>query len=136
MRKAFAALLLCFGLASAALAQIGPANQIMCNQLVSQAASTASLATILTGAIGKVIVICGWHVTNSSGTVATFQLSQGTGTNCVTTNTIITPAFNVTSSAPSTDHVEFASLSLTSGNNLCIISSQTTLQPAVWVGQY
>ncbi len=117
-------------------AQIGPGNQVMCNQLVFQTASTASLATILAGVAGKTTFICGWHVTNSAGTVSTFQLSSGTGTNCATTNTNITPAFNVTSSAPSTDHVEFAMLSLVPGNNLCIISSGTTLQPAIWVGQF
>ncbi len=117
-------------------AQVGPANQVLCNQLVFQTASTASLATILAGVAGKTIFICGWHVTNNVATVATFQLSSGTGTNCATTNTNITPAFNVTSSAPSTDHVEFASLSIATGNNLCIISSGTTLQPAIWVGQY
>jgi len=119
-----------------ARAQIGPGNQVMCNQLVFQAASTAALATIFAGTAGKTTFVCGWHVTNSAGTVSTFQLSSGTGTNCATTNTNITPAFNVTSAAPSTDHVEFATLSLTPGNNLCIISSSVTLQPAIWFGQY
>ena len=118
-----------------AKAQLGPPNQVLCNQLIIQAASTTSLATIVTGTSGKVVFICGWHVTNNIATAATFTLSSGTGTNCATTNTNITPAFSVTSSAPSTDHVEFASLSLAAGNNLCVISSATTLQIGIWVSQ-
>ncbi len=116
-------------------AQIGPGNQVMCNQLVFQTVSSIALATILAGVAGKTIFVCGWHVTNNT-TAATFQLSSGTGTNCATTNTNITPAFSVTSNAPATDHVEFATLSLAQGNSLCIISSAATLQPAIWVGQY
>jgi hypothetical protein len=119
-----------------ARAQVGPPNQLQCNQLISQSASTTSLATLLAGVAGKVIVVCGWHVTSSSGTASTFQLSSGTGTNCATTNVNLTPAFNVTSTAPSADHVDFAQLSIPAGNNLCIISSGTSLQPSVWVGQY
>jgi hypothetical protein len=117
-------------------AQIGQPNNVACNQLVFQTASTASLATLLAGLPGKIIYVCGWDVSNSNATAATFQLSSGTGTNCATTNTNITPAFSVSQSAPATDHVAFAQLSLPAGANLCIISSTVTLQPAVWVGQY
>lgn len=114
---------------------IGTPNQAACNQLVFQSASVATIATILSGVAGKIIYICGWDVT-ASAAGGTFQLSSGTGTNCATTNTNITPPYNVTSTAPATDHADFASLSLAVGNNLCIISSSTNLQIGIWVGQY
>lgn len=139
MRKLVAALSLLLALCAAparAENTIGPSNQVLCTQLVFQAASIASLKTLLAGVAGKTIFICGWHVTSSAATVSTFQFSTGTGTDCATTNTNLTPAYNVINTAPATDHVSIASLSLTPGNNLCVTSSTTSLQISVWVGQY
>jgi urease alpha subunit len=138
-RKLTLALCFLFGLwpwAAQAENTVGPSNQVLCTQLVFQSASTASLATLLAGAPGKIIFICGWQVTSSNAAASTFQLSSGTGTNCGTTNTNITPPYNVTSTAPATDHVSIASISLPVGNNLCVISSGTSLQIGIWVGQY
>lgn len=117
-------------------AQVGTITTIRCNGVAIQAASTASLATLVAGVAGKTIHLCGWHVTSSAGTASTFTLSSGTGTNCASTNVAITPAFNVTSTAPSADHNEAAWTSLAIGNNLCIVSSTTSLQVLVWYGQY
>lgn len=125
--------LLCAGPAKPEV--IGTQNQVFCNQLVFQATSVASLQTILAGVNGRTIFICGWHVTATTAG-GTFQLSQGTGTNCGTTNTVFTPAYGVATSAPSTDHISAASISLPLGNNLCVISSSTNLQIGIWVGQY
>jgi len=125
--------LLCAGPAKPEV--IGTQNQVFCNQLVFQSASVASLQTILAGQVGKTIFVCGWHVTATT-TGGTFQLSQGTGTNCVTTNTNLTPAYSVSSSAPATDHISAASISIPAGNNLCITSSNTNLQIGIWIGQY
>lgn len=117
-------------------AQVGPANTILCNQLVFQNTSTGVVQTLLAGSTGKIIAICGWHVTTTTSVSQSFQLISGTGTNCGTTSSIVTPAFQLTSSAPSTDHIEFASLSLASGNNLCVQSSGNANQIGVWVSQF
>ena len=139
MRKLVAALSLSLALCAAparAENTIGPTNQVLCSQLATQASSIASLQTLVAGVTGKTIFICGWHVTSSAATVSTFQLSYGTGTNCGTTNTNITPAYNIINTAPSTDHVSIATLNIPVGTNLCIISSTTSLQIGVWYGQY
>jgi len=129
-----------FGLLFSSLAwaqgPTGPGNNILCNQLAFQTASSSALLTLISGISGRVIYVCGWHVTNSAGAAQTFQLFTGTGTNCATASTALTPAYNVINSAPATDHVEFASISLAPGNNLCIQSSANSLQPGVWFSQY
>ena len=144
MRKSVIALtvLALGGLVGPSWAQVGPLTAPRCNNIAIQAASTASLATLIAGVAGKTIAICGWHVTSSAATASTFQFSQGTGTNCATTNTPWTPAFNVTSTAPSADHSEQASLTFASFPatatpiNVCVISSTTSLQISVWYSQY
>lgn len=138
MKKLGAALLtLWLAYAAPAFAEntVGPTNQVICNKFAIQSASTAALVSIVPGVANQSIFICGWHVTNSAAS-GTFTLSQGTGTNCVTTNTVLTPAFNVSSTAPSTDHISYATIGLTQGNNLCIISSGITLQIEIWYSQF
>src|SRR5262249_23706765 len=92
-----------------ARAQVGPPNQVLCNQFINFRGSGAA-ARIIRGA-GKPVYICGWHVTSPSATTTTFQLPTGTGTNCGTNTVNVTPALNVPLSAPSADHIDWASLS-------------------------
>lgn len=123
-------------IAHKANAQVGPPNTILCNQFALQGASQTTIISLTTGISGKIIALCGWHVTNSVASSQNFTLVSGTGTNCTTTSTIAAGPFSVTSSAPSTDHIEFASLSLASGNNLCVLSSGTNLSIGVWLSQF
>lgn len=127
------ALVLAIWLTQSSRAQVGPPNTIQCNQFVNFTGS-GSAATILAGATGKIIVICGWHVTSTSNTTTTFQLSSGSAANC-SGGTNITPALNVTITAPSADHVDFASLSLPAGQNLCV-NAPASVAGGVWAGQF
>lgn len=117
------------------LAQVGPPNTIQCNQVAALTAGPIVITQIQAGLTGKIITICGWHITNT-GASGTFSLSYGTGTNCGTGTTTIVPPLNVTSSAPSADHVDFASLSIPAGNALCITPSVATIAGVVFIGQF
>lgn len=117
----------------AARAQVGPPNTIQCNQFVSFT-GTGAVATILAGKAGQIIVICGWHVTSTSSTTTTFQLSMGSAANCGG-GTNITPALNVTITAPSADHVDFASLSLPTNQNLCV-NAPAAITGGIWAAQF
>jgi hypothetical protein len=128
--SAVAALALC----GAAKAQIGPPNQVQCNQFVSFT-GTGAAALIMTGAAGKTIFICGWHVTSTSNTTTTFQLTAGTGATCGTGTITVTPALNVTITAPSADHIDFASLSYAGPNNICV-NAPASITGGIWAGQY
>jgi hypothetical protein len=156
MRKLLLALSLLLAPLSA-LAQptaVGPGNAILCNQLAQATTSAAtasqvlifpglsgSQATVL-GVAGKIIVICGWHVTNATAaTNGTFQFvggaSSGTTPGCTGTQTILTPPFDVTNTAPATDHTEFANLSLSPGQQLCVTTTgAVTLHIGVWIAQF
>jgi hypothetical protein len=132
-------------------AQLGPPNQILCNNL-AQASPTAVTSQVLSGigpsgsqpvlrgVAGKTIYVCGWHVTATANTASTFQLVAGTDSattpGCGGTQTILTPAYTVTNTAPATDHVEFASISLAPGQQLCATTTGTALQVSVWFSQF
>lgn len=116
-------------------AQVGPPNNIQCNQFVSFT-GTAAEAQILAAATGKTTVICGWHVTSTSATTTTFQLFAGSGTNCGTGSTTITPPLNVTLSAPSADHIDYASLSYPSPNNALCVNAPASVTGGIWAGQF
>lgn len=119
--------------------QAGPANQILCNNFAQASIATATTTSLVNGVAGKIIVICGWHVTSTqNGGTNTFQLEYGTQGGPCTTPTTITPAFQISNTAPSSDHVDFASLSIPIGAQLCIVTTGTTVGTAagVWFAQY
>ena len=124
-------------------AQVGPSNQILCNKLASATLTgTGSTVTtsLMSGLTGQTIVICGWHVTQSGTTAGTFQLEYGTQGGPCTSPTVLTPAFSVSSTAPATDHIDYASLSVpkssaTQLNQLCLVTTgaaTSTLQIGIW----
>jgi hypothetical protein len=89
---------------------------------------------------GKSINICGWHITNT-GATGTFSFSIGTGTNCGTNTSVVVPAQNVTSTAPITDHIDYAFLTMpaTTGGlptDLCITPSAATIAAVVYYNQF
>lgn len=122
--------LLCVMAGSAHAQSIGPTNYLTCNKTAVFSGVTG-VTSLIAGVSGKTIAICGWHVTSTSGTSATFQFTTGTQTTnpCDTGTVNITPALNVTSSAPSSDHIEF---SITTVGNPGIGGSTTTF-PSVCV---
>ena len=125
--------------------QAGPINELLCNRLpnLGNLVGTGSSVTTLVkaAATNQIIIVCGWHVTESGSTSGTFQLEYGTQTTnpCDTGTTILTPAFSVSSTAPATDHIDYASLSTPAGNQLCVVTTgaaTSTLQVGVWLAQF
>lgn len=94
--------------------------------LLSASGVTAGNAVtkIISGTASKQIFICGLQVQNVSGTNPTFTLVQGTGTNCATGSTAITPAFITTANTMNvfTSPVHKVSQS----QDLCYLTGGTT----------
>jgi hypothetical protein len=132
---ALALLPLCW---SSGQAQLGPPNQIQCNNAPQQPIAditTGTTVKLVTEVTGKVIYLCGWHVTAVAA--STFKFSFGTGANCATGNTVLTPTFNVSTNAPSQDHVEFASISTLVSQGLCVtIGGTGPAQALAWFSQF
>lgn len=104
-----------------------------CKRAVIYDASTNG-ATQLVGANGPT-VICGF--TLWSGGTVNVDLVYGTGTNCATGTTKITPAFSLTAQTGITDSsVFFRGLYVPPNNALCInTSAGTAVQAIVYYNQ-
>ena len=142
MKKLALSLLALLALCGTAQAQVGPPNQVLCNQTAFVSPSTATTTAMISAVAGKTIFICGWHVTSTVATQNTFQFEAGTQGGPCTSPTAFTPAFGVINSAPSVDHIEFATLSFASPvggtqQQICVVTTAATaLQILVWFGQY
>ena len=137
MRKLWLALILalCLGHAPArAQGIIGPPNQIGCNLGVQVAIGTMGVTQVLALITGQRIYICGWQFTNTAAT-GTFQLSTGTGSNCGTGNTVLTPVLSVGVS-PTTDRGQNAILQTPISQALCANPSVTTVSGMIWAAQF
>ena len=138
MKKLGAALLIYLGLASAALAQqiVGPQNLILCNK-VATFTGAAGLAQLIAGVSGERVYICGWHVTSTSATTTTFTLVSGatTTTPCDTAATTLLPALNVTITAPSADHIDYASQQSVISQNVCV-NAPATITGLIYYSQF
>lgn len=140
MRKLFLALGLVLSLFAGAQAQpsiIGPPNAIQCNQGASFAAASATTTNVITAVAGQRIYICGWHITSTQSAANTFQLEYGTGSGC-SSPTTITPALVVTSTAPATDHMQFAVTQTAVGAQFCVVTTGTTVgtNGVIWFAQF
>ena len=113
--------------------QVGPVNAILCNQKATLVGTTGA-QKIVSGVAGQAISVCGWHITNT-GTTGTFVFSSGTGTNCGTSTVVQIPTANIINSAPSGDHVEYASWSIPVGTDLCLTPSVAGISAVVWYSQ-
>lgn len=126
--KKLARVLLCLALGLGApapvLAQVGPANQIPCDK-TAVFTGTGAAAVVITHSGTINTSVCGWHVTSTSSTTTTFQITTGTGSNCGTGTVNITPALNVTITAPSADHIDFAAWSAGQSGDVCINAPAT-----------
>jgi hypothetical protein len=135
-------LLLALLWAGPALAQgtiVGPSNAILCNQFAMATPVSATTTSLVAGVAGKSVFICGWHVTSTqSGGTNTFQLVYGVQGGPCTSPVTLTPAFNISNTAPSSDHIDFASTQTTAGAQLCVVTTGTTVGTAVgvWYAQF
>lgn len=136
MKRLLLGLGLALSLIAGALAQpsqVGPPNAIVCNQWASASPASATTTSVKAGVAGQKIFICGWHVTSTQSGSTTFQLEYGTQGGPCTSPTTITPAFSVTSTAPSGDHQSFASIDIPAGAQLCVVTTGATVAQAIVV---
>jgi len=115
-------------------AQVGPPNQILCNNTATFTGTGAALSAITAGASQRVY-LCGWHITNTAAS-GTFAITYGTGTNCGTGTVTVTPSLTVSSTAPSTDHIEFATINTPLGGSFCVNATVTSVIGLLWIGVY
>ncbi len=140
MRRLLLALGLALSLCAGAQAQpsiIGPPNAIQCNK-AAFATTAAGTVSVVAGVAGQTIHICGWHVTSILSTTSTFTLEYGTQGGPCTTPTAITAALNVTSTAPSVDHMQFAVLDVPAGAQVCLLAGTGATGTAIvlWYAQF
>jgi hypothetical protein len=139
---ALLALGLCLIVGPSAFSQgtiVGPGNAILCPRLATLAVGPSTITQIVPAVTGQTISICGWHVTNT-GATGTFSLSYGTGSNCGTGTVLFIPPQNVTSTAPATDHIDYAffTVPMVAGvaQALCITPSVATIAAVVYYSQF
>jgi len=138
MKRLLLALGLCLAVSSSAQAQgpiVGPGQFVLCPKTVTLAVGPSAITQILAAQTGQAIFICGWHVTNTAA-AGTFSLSYGTGSNCGTGTTTIIPAQNVTSTAPATDHIDYAFFNTPVSQALCITPSVATIAAVIYTNQF
>lgn len=124
MRKLIAASIFYFGLILAASAQtVGP-PPILCNQSFEVSQAATALTKIVSNVSGKQISFCGWAF-NSGAATSAAQLEYGSGTNCGTSTTALTPSIALGINGAYVDHSTYASLSLAQGTDLCLVTTGT-----------
>jgi hypothetical protein len=113
---------------------VGPTNNVICNKFVQATVSTAATTPLISGVAGQSIFICGWHVTTTqTATFPTFQFEYGTQGGPCGAPTVVTPAFNVTNTAPSSDHISIATIQAPAAAQFCVVSGATTTNLAIEV---
>lgn len=117
----------------------GPANNPACNK-TALFSGVAVATKLVSNATGKAIFLCGWHITNTAA-AGTFQFTSGTQTTnpCDTGSANVTPTFNVTSSAPSADHLQGSQTQIgttTTPVDLCVTPSVNTISGMIWYSQF
>lgn len=124
MRKLIAALFITLGLTCAASAQtVGPAP-ILCNQSFQVSQGAVALTKIIANVTNKQISICGWSL-NAGAAAGAAQLEIGTGTNCGTSTTALTPSIALGINGVYVDHADYAWTSLPRGTDLCLVTTGT-----------
>jgi hypothetical protein len=128
---------LLFGPSAQTQTAVGPTNLITCNRTATASPATATTTALFQAAANQSINICGWHVTSNQSASTTFQFAYGAvaGGPCASP-TMFTPAFSVTSTAPSADRQEIAYFTIpgtAAGTQMCVISTGATVGLAVMV---
>ena len=135
--KLFLATLLCalLGL-GAAHAQQPIYNPVNCGQTAIYDASTNGKTQLVPAVAGRTTYVCGYTIF-AAGTVSV-SLASGTGTNCGTTSTNITPAYEMTVSSSVTDGTDILrGLKGNSGEELCLVTTAgIAVQAIVYFAQF
>lgn len=129
---------------------VGPPNQILCNKTATLSpTSINSVFSLVPGVTNTNVFICGWHfTTQSAATTQSFQILQGpssTGTPCGAgtgssgmTSQTLTPSLSVSGTAPSADHIDYATIqtSLT-GQQICVgVQNGSNISGVVYFSQF
>jgi hypothetical protein len=101
---------------------VGP-PAIGCNQTFQVSQAAVALTKVITSG-GRVISWCGWAL-NAGAAAGTAQLQFGTGTNCGTGTTVLTPAISLGINGAFIDHISIAHVSLPLNNDLCLVTTGT-----------
>ena len=109
---------------------------IACGSSVVYDASTNGKTQLVALSSGKVTYVCGYTIF-AAGTV-NVSLSTGTGTNCGSTSTNITPAFQLTAQTGAVDGSPFyRGLATTASQELCLVTSAgVAVQALVYYTQF
>lgn len=114
---------------------VGPPN-INCNKTFQVSQGAVALTQIVAGVAGQSISFCGWTI-NAGAAAGTAQLQYGTGSNCGTGTTVLTPAYSLAINGVLNDHVAVAHASLPPANALCLVTTGTgPMQIMIYYGQF
>lgn len=138
MNKLLFALAISAGLILVAQAQVNapPGSPTICVNTARFDAATAGNLEIVAARTGAKIYICGY--TLWGGGTTTVQLLSGTGTNCATSQTVVTPGFQVAVGGGVMDSSPFnRGLITTESHALCFRNaSPVSAQGIIYYGQY
>jgi hypothetical protein len=123
-------------------APIGPANWFACNntaQVTGTANTSQQIVALATspvgpGGVAPRIYVCGWTFTNTAA-VGTVAISYGTGVNCGTGTTPLSPALSVGATQLAI-YTQIPSLQTAPANALCVTTSVNTINGLVWYTQF
>jgi hypothetical protein len=125
--------LLCGGPANAQT--VGP-PALYCNKSFVISVGATSLVQVVAAVPGQAIHICGYDL-NAGAAAATFQLTVGTGTNCSTNVTNVTPVFTLGVNGVLVSRPGDVWFSSIQGAQLCYVTTGTgPLNAVVSYGQY
>jgi hypothetical protein len=103
--------------------------------LCDRATSGSAVQQIATAVASVNIYVCGYAI-DATASAATFTLAYGTGTNCGTGTTNVSPAFIGSGQGSAfVDHGTFSFVTLPAGQNLCVVSANNSTYAVYW-GQY
>lgn len=102
----------------------------VCDRAATLAGTAGATQIVATGATSQ-IYLCGFAF--GATAAATVQFEYGTGTNCGTGTTIITPAFSLAANGVLVDHQSFYAgiPPVPNGNNLCVLVGGTGPAPGI-----
>lgn len=110
---------------------------IVCDSTAKYDASTSGSTQIVALSSGKTIYVCGYSL-GVGGTATNVKLVYGTGTNCATSPSDITPAYQLAANGGIVDRSPFSNgLKTAASNALCVnASAANAVQALVYYAQF
>lgn len=110
---------------------------IQCDSVATYDASTTGSTQMVALASGQTIYVCGYAIT-TGGTATNVKLVYGTGSNCATGSTNLTPAYQLVANGGIVDRAPFwGGMKTASANALCVnASAANAVQATVYYAQF